>query len=69
MLGDPNFNGDSLRFLLRQIYIGPFFAYVVRNPWPPWTPGNEASTTNIFSNKLPLLYNVLNTVEFIVEVL
>ncbi|KIM75493.1 hypothetical protein PILCRDRAFT_672837 [Piloderma croceum F 1598] len=30
MLGDPN--GDSLRFLLRQIYIGPFLEYVVRNP-------------------------------------
>lgn len=30
MLGDPN--GDSLRFILRQIYIGPFLEYVVRNP-------------------------------------
>lgn len=30
MLGDPN--GDPLRFLLRQIYIGPFLEYVVRNP-------------------------------------
>jgi len=30
MLGDPH--GDSLRFILRQIYIGPFLEYVVRNP-------------------------------------
>jgi len=30
MLGDPN--GDSLRFTLRQIYLGPFLEYVVRNP-------------------------------------
>lgn len=30
MLGDPH--GDSLRFVLRQIYIGPFLEYVVRNP-------------------------------------
>jgi len=30
MLGDPN--GDSLRFILRQIYTGPFLEYVVRNP-------------------------------------
>lgn len=30
MLGDPA--GDSLRFILRQIYIGPFLEYVVRNP-------------------------------------
>lgn len=30
MLGDSN--GDSLRFILRQIYIGPFLEYVVRNP-------------------------------------
>ncbi|KAG6845935.1 hypothetical protein H0H87_000741 [Tephrocybe sp. NHM501043] len=30
MLSDPN--TDSLRFILRQIYIGPFLEYVVRNP-------------------------------------
>jgi len=30
MLGDPH--GDSLRFILRQIYLGPFLEYVVRNP-------------------------------------
>lgn len=30
MLSDPN--TDSLRFVLRQIYIGPFLEYVVRNP-------------------------------------
>jgi len=30
MLSDPN--SDSLRFMLRQIYIGPFLEYVVRNP-------------------------------------
>ncbi|KAH8080257.1 TRAPP complex subunit bet5 [Cristinia sonorae] len=30
MLSDPN--TDSLRFVLRQIYAGPFLEYVVRNP-------------------------------------
>ncbi|KAI0745350.1 snare-like protein [Earliella scabrosa] len=30
MLSDPNV--DSLRFVLRQIYAGPFLEYVVRNP-------------------------------------
>ncbi|KAG6891480.1 hypothetical protein C0992_006211 [Termitomyces sp. T32_za158] len=30
MLSDPN--TDSLRFILRQIYTGPFLEYVVRNP-------------------------------------
>ncbi|KAG6869133.1 hypothetical protein C0993_001698 [Termitomyces sp. T159_Od127] len=30
MLSDPN--TDSLRFILRQIYSGPFLEYVVRNP-------------------------------------
>jgi trafficking protein particle complex subunit 1 len=30
MLSDPA--TDSLRFVLRQIYIGPFLEYVVRNP-------------------------------------
>lgn len=30
MLSDPN--TDSLRSILRQIYIGPFLEYVVRNP-------------------------------------
>ncbi|KAF7792310.1 hypothetical protein EIP86_003346 [Pleurotus ostreatoroseus] len=30
MLSDPN--TDSLRFILRQIYAGPFLEYVVRNP-------------------------------------
>jgi len=30
MLSDPN--TDSLRFILRQIYMGPFLEYVVRNP-------------------------------------
>lgn len=30
MLSDPQ--TDSLRFVLRQIYVGPFIEYVVRNP-------------------------------------
>ena len=30
ILSDPN--TDSLRFVLRQIYVGPFLEYVVRNP-------------------------------------
>jgi trafficking protein particle complex subunit 1 len=30
MLTDPS--TDSLRFVLRQIYVGPFVEYVVRNP-------------------------------------
>ena len=30
ILSDPN--ADSLRFVLRQIYSGPFLEYVVRNP-------------------------------------
>ena len=30
MLSDPS--ADSLRFILRQIYAGPFLEYVVRNP-------------------------------------
>ncbi|KAF8910357.1 snare-like protein [Mucidula mucida] len=30
MLTDPN--ADSLRFVLRQIYVGPFLEYVTRNP-------------------------------------
>ncbi|KAK0460980.1 Sybindin-like protein [Desarmillaria tabescens] len=30
MLSDPN--ADSLRFVLRQIYVGPFLEYVTRNP-------------------------------------
>jgi hypothetical protein len=30
MLSDPS--TDSLRFVLRQIYVGPFIEYVVRNP-------------------------------------
>jgi len=30
MLSDPN--ADSLRFVMRQIYAGPFLEYVVRNP-------------------------------------
>lgn len=30
MLSDPN--TDSMRFILRQIYAGPFIEYVVRNP-------------------------------------
>lgn len=30
MLSDPN--ADSLRFVLKQIYSGPFLEYVVRNP-------------------------------------
>jgi len=30
MLSDPNV--DSLRFVLRQVYSGPFLEYVVRNP-------------------------------------
>jgi len=30
MLSDPK--TDSLRFVLRQVYIGPFLEYVVRNP-------------------------------------
>jgi hypothetical protein len=30
MLSDPN--TDSLRFVLRQLYVGPFLEYVVRNP-------------------------------------
>jgi len=30
MMSDPN--ADSLRFVLRQVYTGPFLEYVVRNP-------------------------------------
>jgi len=30
MLSDAK--SDSLRFVLRQIYVGPFIEYVVRNP-------------------------------------
>ena len=30
MLSDPN--ADSLRFVMRSIYTGPFLEYVVRNP-------------------------------------
>jgi hypothetical protein len=30
MLSDPG--AESLRFILRQIYVGPFLEYVVRNP-------------------------------------
>jgi hypothetical protein len=30
LLSDPN--TDSLRFVLRQLYTGPFVDYVVRNP-------------------------------------
>ena len=30
MLSDPQ--AESLRFVLRQIYVGPFIEYVVRNP-------------------------------------
>ena len=30
MLSDPA--TDSLRFVMRQIYVGPFLDYVVRNP-------------------------------------
>lgn len=30
MLSDPA--AESLRFILRQIYVGPFLEYVVRNP-------------------------------------
>jgi hypothetical protein len=30
MLSDPK--ADSLRFVLRQIYVGPFIDHVVRNP-------------------------------------
>ncbi|KAF8653588.1 hypothetical protein AX16_003866 [Volvariella volvacea WC 439] len=30
MLSDPT--ADSLRFVLRQVYVGPFLEYVVRNP-------------------------------------
>jgi hypothetical protein len=30
MLSDPK--TDSLRFVLRQVYMGPFLEYVVRNP-------------------------------------
>ncbi|KZT72067.1 snare-like protein [Daedalea quercina L-15889] len=33
MLSDPK--ADSLRFVLRQIYAGPFLEYVVRNPLVP----------------------------------
>jgi trafficking protein particle complex subunit 1 len=33
MLSDPS--TDSLRFILRQIYTGPFLEYVVRNPLTP----------------------------------
>ncbi|KAL4246019.1 Trafficking protein particle complex subunit [Abortiporus biennis] len=33
MLSDPNV--DSLRFVLRQMYSGPFLEYVVRNPLVP----------------------------------
>ncbi|KAI0769722.1 snare-like protein [Trametes elegans] len=33
ILSDPN--ADSLRFVLRQIYSGPFLEYVVRNPLVP----------------------------------
>lgn len=30
LLSDPS--SDSLRFVLRQLYVGPFVEYVVRNP-------------------------------------
>ena len=30
LLSDPS--ADSLKFVLRQIYVGPFMEYVVRNP-------------------------------------
>lgn len=30
MLTDPG--AENLRFILRQIYVGPFIEYVVRNP-------------------------------------
>jgi len=33
MLSDPN--ADSLRFVMRSIYTGPFLDYVVRNPLVP----------------------------------
>jgi hypothetical protein len=33
MLSDPN--ADSLRFVMRTIYTGPFLEYVVRNPLVP----------------------------------
>jgi len=33
MLSDPN--ADSLRFVMRSIYTGPFLEYVVRNPLVP----------------------------------
>jgi len=33
MLSDPN--ADSLRFIMRSIYTGPFLEYVVRNPLVP----------------------------------
>lgn len=33
MLSDPN--AESLRFVMRSIYTGPFLEYVVRNPLVP----------------------------------
>ena len=33
ILSDPN--ADSLRFVMRSIYTGPFLEYVVRNPLVP----------------------------------
>lgn len=32
MLTDPNVGADAIRFVLRQIYTGPFVEFVVRNP-------------------------------------
>jgi Sybindin-like family len=43
MLSDPN--ADSLRFVMRSIYTGPFLDYVVRNPLVPMD-SNERGVDN-----------------------
>ena len=35
LLSDPKIEGSTVRFMLRQIYAGPFLDYVVRNPLVP----------------------------------
>ena len=58
MLSDPR--TDSLRFVLRQIYVGPFLEYVVRNPLVKMDSREQGIDNEYFRNSVDKLIRGLS---------
>ena len=61
MLSDPA--ADSLRFVLRQIYAGPFLEYVVRNPLVPMDSREQGIDNEFFRMSTDMMIRGLTVFE------